>query len=834
VLLLALLLATLSPAQAHLPHDQVTALLVPPDLDASVPWFAVVDPVVSDLLLRSDDGGWMWTPVGGGPTVDRARGGTMLADGTPVLLGQAGLWWSDDQGSAWSYAALEGDATGVASVGGTLFVGTSTGVLTGVPGALDGAELEGRSVQALHVDGDVLTAVTLGGGVAVRAADGLWTELGSPGAGARSAAWDAARGVVYAGDLANEVWVHDGEGWAPCGALPDTAWPGVFELAVIDGSLLVATRDGGPFVSDDGCASFDDRRGMFVENTGEGSVAAPDLAVVGFFGRGDAWLVAGWDGLTRTEDRGATWSERALMPIDYTRSVAFDPDFDRTGRVFIGSYAGGPVVALDGGATYFATGFGMNRTNSQVVEAAPGSSTQVYAIVGHSPWRSRDGGESWEITSQDFVPALDQAVTGPTSLWLAGLTQDVAGTDVTWTEDAGRRWLAVAGVEDALAGSIPAQVDVFAVDGEADRVFVAGTVPVRLVRSLDGGESWAEVYAADADVVEVTGVVAWPPDAPTRVLAGVGPELIASDDWGEGWRVAWQPAPDTVLELVVADDGTLVAGLQSGRVAVSDDGGESWEDLGVQLSSAVRSLSARPGFAGDDVVLVGTSDGIYAVHDVRIGAGRAERWGAWQILDESAPELGCPTCPEGEKVEESYPGAARDQVVRLEPGMVLQATLRGERIRVLGAVDGSGAATVEVGQPRLPGVVQTLGGDLADIGLLAEIEVSEGWHEVEIRGVSGTGIVIDALEGVSDTPPLAWDGGAGDTGAGDGGGTDAGGAGDGGTGDGGAADGGAADGGSGTGTGATDNAACGACSTGSATAGLAWLPLVVGIRRRRR
>ncbi len=831
--LLALLTAlSLAPstALAHLPHDEVTAVAVPPDMNEAAPWFLVVNPGASDLLLRSDDGGWMWEIVGGDPTMDRMGGGTMLTDGTPVFLGEQGVWWSPDGGETWNYDPLPEEPFDVSSLDDEIWIAGPRGLRHGRPGLMDSTELTDTPIVSLHEDGGILLAVAETGDLYKREYDGTWTELGTVGDGVISAAWDRLSETIYAADDLGDVYAFDGK-WRTCGELPAFDHPFIYQMAVTSKTLLVTPGDDAPYVSLDGCRSWQDASALLAQYDVEGGVAEPEHAYSAVGAYGSDWYVSGWDGWARTDDAGATWAMGFLVPVDYTRGLEFSPDFETSGRAYIGGYAAGPIVAIDGGADYISTGYGLYRYNSQKVYVPPDDPDTVYAIVGHSPWRSDDAGLSWTRLGEFFVPTLDFNAQPGDEVWLVGTAASRETTsNVARSYDKGDTWEFVDSINGALLDSVAAHVTIAqGADGDKHQL-VLGQKPVRIAHSIDDGVTWELIYEGPAGVDEVTEAIAWPVEDATAIVAGVGHEMVRSDDWGDTWVTTADLTPDTIMEMEGTDDGTIVAGLQSGRFVRSNDGGETWQDLGVQLNCAPRALAARPNFATHDVVLIGSHDGVFAIEGVNSDTPTIRRWGAWQVVDEASQPMLCETCPGNEKELEKYPGAARDEVIRVQPDMVLRTVLRGSVIRVLGAVDASGNVTVEVGSPRLPGDFVTLGGDTTDgITELARFDLEEGWHEVEIRGVTGTGVVIDAVEGISDQPPLAYDGTGGDTG--DGGSADGGSA-DGGSADGGA-DGGSADGGSDTGDTGKDDG-CGNCAAGPGSPAVLLLPALLALTGRRR
>ena len=90
--------------------------------------------------------------------------------------------------------------------------------------------------------------------------------------------------------------------------------------------------------------------------------------------------------------------------------------------------------------------------------------------------------------------------------------------------------------------------------------------------------------------------VAVDPADPERwyVSAASGPGAAHGGERARGrlyrWEGSWSAltlAPEAMPYALVAGDGELLAGMTDGQVLRSEDGGESWEELGVRVGSIV-------------------------------------------------------------------------------------------------------------------------------------------------------------------------------------------------------------------------------------------------------
>jgi hypothetical protein len=110
--------------------------------------------------------------------------------------------------------------------------------------------------------------------------------------------------------------------------------------------------------------------------------------------------------------------------------------------------------------------------------------------------------------------------------------------------------------------------------------------------SADGGRTW-EAVDAGRDL-RYCWALAVDPSDPERwyVSAASGPGAAHSATGARGrlyrWDGPWQalPLPDESMPYALATtDGELLAGMADGRILRSGDGGESWDELDVNVGS---------------------------------------------------------------------------------------------------------------------------------------------------------------------------------------------------------------------------------------------------------
>ena len=277
-------------------------------------------------------------------------------------------------------------------------------------------------------------------------------------------------------------------------------------------TVIVGCRGQGIWRSDDGGGTWRDLR---LPQADVFSVAISSV---------DGALYAGTEPsmLFRSRDGGETWDElEALRELpsaptwsfpprpwtSHVRSVAPSPhDAD---LLLVGIELGGLMRSSDGGRTW--------------EDHRPGAQPDVHAIAWHPTAKGRayeagGGGAAWSFDAGATWRAADE---GRDRNYTWALAVDPADPD-SWYVSAspgpfnahreGRaqahiyRWRD-AGPWQALDGGLPQPLDTmpYALAFAGDRLF-AGLRDGRLYASADGGDSWAELRLADAEVSSITAI----------------------------------------------------------------------------------------------------------------------------------------------------------------------------------------------------------------------------------------------------------------------------------------------------------------------------------------
>ena len=733
-------------AHAHVPHDTVTGVAAPADLDPSVPFFVFSGGVGSgSMIFRSDDGGELWEGTYAECGIDPLTDAATTTDGRYAVVGDGRYWWTAD-GGTWAEVALPFVVDDRALAGGdALFFGTTDGVWQGAAGDVPVLSLAGVSVVSIQEG--------VGGPVAVGDDGTLYRYDGSgwdststavSGAVARVATSDGA--YLYAGYDDGSAWRWDGSRWTACGTDPLAAvnplHPEVVALATDGATLLLAHADAGPAASTDGCVTWVDGRApsdLVWPEDGASFSASVDTAVTHLSVAGSRWLIAGYDSVYYAE--AGEWRAPPLRQADAVRSLVFSADFATDGTVLVGVLGCGVARTQDGGSTWDCPGIGLSASSLDVQEVVvPSDASGVnpaYATLGRRLVRSTDGARTWSAISGPFTAVDGKIEAGRTGrLWATGITVS-SGTypgDVAYSDDQGTTWSAVTG--------FPADLGSRAIGGVSDRGrTVLAWSDLTVYRSSDDGVTFTAIYTDGDPDGTIREAVFWPDTTPTRVVVADG-----SGVWSRArttWSLAYDSGDADVLDLVVTDDDTLFAVTEGQRILRSDDAGVSWSDIGVELDGYPAELAPAPDFATTGELLVGTTAGAYQLD----ATGTLSRWMGYQRYDDQSAWVECATCTAVSAASASLGGVSRIPV-----GGKATTYARGSTIRVIGSVSRGSRGSLMVDGATV--ATYTLASRPAGSTLVEATGLTDGQHYVEVA-VTGRGTIqVDAIEGIGASSPL--------------------------------------------------------------------------------
>jgi photosystem II stability/assembly factor-like uncharacterized protein len=302
------------------------------------------------------------------------------------------------------------------------------------------------------------------------------------------------------------------------------------------------------------------------------------------------------DRLLRVERDGRAWTVETLLEDVGVQCVAAAGS-----QVLVGSRGSGAFLSTDAGATWDRIELPESDVFSVAISAADGA---LYA--GTEPSRlfvARDAASWEELEALQDIPSRDRWSFPPRPWthhvrWIAPdphhgerLLVGIELGGLMYSDDGGATF------SDHRPG---AKLDTHNVawhprlEGRAYEAAGDGAA-----WSHDGGHTWE---AADTDRdLGYCWALALDPDDPERwyVSAASGPGTAHSGEQARGrlyrWHDGWNPLrlpSDSMPYALTATHGELLAGMADGHLLSSDDGGESWDDTGVQVGSIIAMATS--------------------------------------------------------------------------------------------------------------------------------------------------------------------------------------------------------------------------------------------------
>jgi photosystem II stability/assembly factor-like uncharacterized protein len=563
-------------------------------------------------LFRTADGGGSWSAVGGSEQVTSLG---FLADGTHVLAGDAQgriTTFSDSGASRTRTLALSpGDAvTAIATDAASdsadvVFAATASGRVfrsddggrSFVPREQGLPEDEVRSLELSpdHANDGTVWASTWHSGV-LRSTDdgktwepmtdGLTTDasaddIGVPHFRTLAAGLDGSgRRSLFVGGFDGLFRYDDGrKRWDPVETLSEY----IAGLAVSpdfgkDKAVAVASYVKGAFVSQDGGETWrSSNDGLTVDGLGPGNKFAPlrrlHNVVFSTDYANDGTIFSAYGvGILKSGDRGASWEEITVSPPPPDGSLrqfvlAVSPSYGSDHTVFAATRQGEVFRSEDSGeaGTWSLVGrLGIDeRVRSLAISPDYARDRVLYAGTVATVYSSSDGGATWDATGPRMATEPQQLGTDGGALVdtspAYGRDGTVfAGTDsgLFVTRDAGQSWAEV--TAGALTGSSHIEAVAVSPDYRNDRTVLVSTRERGLLRSSDGGRSFAaiatELFEANHLVADFSNPTAMPIQfSPTfatdrTIFAYAQTRVLRSTDGGDSWEILLLPSGSDVLE----------------------------------------------------------------------------------------------------------------------------------------------------------------------------------------------------------------------------------------------------------------------------------------------
>jgi photosystem II stability/assembly factor-like uncharacterized protein len=222
--------------------------------------------------------------------------------------------------------------------------------------------------------------------------------------------------------------------------------------------------------------------------------------------------------------------------------------------------------------------------------------TWLAGSVGGGIWKTTDGGTTWTPKSENFpslaITTLALAESNPNIVYagtgetLASLGE-IIGDGIFKSEDQGETWSQLVSTAESARFKGVSRLIVSPTDPDVILAATAGyfwnsDLDSYLMKSIDGGESWTEVYATSESIDQI---VSTPGNFDVQYASVNSIGVLKSVDAGDTWtNASIGLVPDGRMELAVSSVNTnrLFASAQ-GNVAgtgsdlyISDDAAASW------------------------------------------------------------------------------------------------------------------------------------------------------------------------------------------------------------------------------------------------------------------
>jgi photosystem II stability/assembly factor-like uncharacterized protein len=463
---------------------------------------AVVYASAVDSMYKTIDGGASWFPIEGGGVslvIDPSHPDTLYAGLSPV----GGVVKSMDGGETFLPASNGLGTPAVFTLAidpnhpNVLYAGTQgLGAFKSIDGAQTWTPLNiDSTVWSLLIDpndSNVVYAGTNGHGIYKSVdAGNTFERIGSPVVGVVFALAKSGR-ELFAGTATQGISVSEdgGRHWKNTGVTPNTA---LIMSAGIRGEVYAGTNFDGVFVHR---AEQDAREWHRLAwqplqrcacQNGHAIAVDPGDHKHVFLSTNDG-------GLLVTEDGGRHWSDGGVNGLlsRAPRGIAFDPQAPN--RVYVGAFVGaqGIFKSEDHGRHWQPSHFGSNSIYTTGIAVDPLDHSVYVATTqgGQGVWKSTDFGTTFtridrapNAADDEYIGLSGRNVTvDPHNHRTVFFAANGANSGVWRSQDAGSSWVQVDASDAVLSVTI---------DANDSNVVYAGTVDSGVLKSIDGGASFA-------------------------------------------------------------------------------------------------------------------------------------------------------------------------------------------------------------------------------------------------------------------------------------------------------------------------------------------------------
>ena len=318
-----------------------------------------------------------------------------------------------------------------------------------------------------------------------------------------------------------------------------------------------------------------------------------------------AWTVDHPDGgLWISHDGGKSWKVSEGLRGQSVRAFVRAPS---NSRMFFAGTLDGVFRSADAGASWTLISPQGSREIHEVESLAvdPVDSNIVYAGTWHLPWKTLDGGKTWNNIKQGLIDDSDvfSIIIDPVNPMTVFLS---ACSGIYKTDNAAEMFHKIQGIPSSARRTRVLKQDPF-----SRETVYAGTTE-GLYKTVDGGKTFLRMTGPD---VIVNDVFVDPADTQHVLLATDRSGVLYSRDAGMSFVAANDGFSGRKVEALLVDaakPSRLYAGVVNdkiyGGVFTSENGGATWDHIGEGLEGRdVFALAQAP----DGTVVAGTNHGIF-------------------------------------------------------------------------------------------------------------------------------------------------------------------------------------------------------------------------------
>ncbi len=356
-------------------------------------------------------------------------------------------------------------------------------------------------------------------------------------------------------------------------------------------AVYAGTADGHVFASEDAGSHWELRGRVGTRTDGVVSRLVGEPGTSGRLFAGVWYQEAGaGGGVFCSEDGGRTWSLAGLQG-EAVRALEIAPGDPKE---FVAGTLSGVFRSNDAGKSWQrvspAGDEELRRLDSLAID--PHDGNVIYAGTYHLPWKTIDGGISWNpviagLIDDSDIMSLRVDATDPQRVYLS------ACSGIYRSENQGGSWTKLQGIPYAARRTQAIVQD----SAHPETLYAATTEGLWVTR--DAGESWKRTTPKEW-VINGVVVLRAAGAQPGRVLIGTeGQGILASDDAGETFSTANAGFTHTVVSQLVGDPRQpdhLLTLLQTGgaRMLESRDAGATWAPIPLMKGGTTKERELDP------------------------------------------------------------------------------------------------------------------------------------------------------------------------------------------------------------------------------------------------